>query len=124
MIKESAIVIEYGDEYIRNGRKLIKEDFSYDFSKFIGNSDDSKISPNDSSKTQSNNADHFIKSINKSLGKSHFEEKREKSEQGPMTERNPMSSDRFLTNRSRTESPSKIMDLMRKTERFNEILLE
>jgi hypothetical protein len=102
---------------------LIKEDFSYDFSKFIGNSEDSKINPNDSSKTQTN-PDHFMKSINKSLGKSHFEEKREKSEQGAMTERNPMSSDRFLTNRSRTESPSKIMDLMRKTERFNEILLE
>lgn len=37
MIRESAIVIEDGDEYIRNGRKLIKEDFSYDFSKFLEN---------------------------------------------------------------------------------------
>ena len=42
MIKESAVVIEYGDEYIRNGRKLIKEDFSFDFKKYAGNSDTSK----------------------------------------------------------------------------------
>ena len=30
-IRENAIVIEDGDEIIRNGRKLIKEDFSYFF---------------------------------------------------------------------------------------------
>jgi hypothetical protein len=42
MIKESAIVIEYGDEYIRNGRKLIKEDFSFDFKNYTGNPDSSK----------------------------------------------------------------------------------
>ena len=30
-IRENAIVIEDGDETIRNGRKLIKEDFSYFF---------------------------------------------------------------------------------------------
>ena len=31
MIKESQYVIEDGDEYIRNGRRLVKEDFSYSF---------------------------------------------------------------------------------------------
>ena len=30
-IEENAIVIEDGDEMIRNGRKLYKEDFSYFF---------------------------------------------------------------------------------------------
>jgi hypothetical protein len=29
MVKESSLVIEYGEESIRNGRKLQKEDFSY-----------------------------------------------------------------------------------------------
>ena len=33
MVKESAMVIEYGDEDIRNGRKLMKEDFTYDYSR-------------------------------------------------------------------------------------------
>lgn len=33
MVKESALVIEYGDEDIRNGRKLMKEDFTYDYSR-------------------------------------------------------------------------------------------
>jgi hypothetical protein len=42
MIKESAIVIEHGDEYIRNGRKLIKEDFSFDFKNYAGNPETSK----------------------------------------------------------------------------------
>ncbi len=37
-----------------------------------------------------------------------------------MTERTPPpSSDRMMTNRSRNDSPSKIMDLMKRTERFN-----
>ena len=31
MIKESMIVVEDGDEFIRNGRRLMKEDFSYSF---------------------------------------------------------------------------------------------
>ena len=31
MIKESMTVIEEGDEFIRNGRRLIKEDFTYSF---------------------------------------------------------------------------------------------
>lgn len=34
MIKESQYVIEYGDEYIRNGRKLVKEDFTYNYGDF------------------------------------------------------------------------------------------
>ena len=34
MIKESQYVIEYGDEYIRNGRRLIKEDFTYNYGDF------------------------------------------------------------------------------------------
>lgn len=43
-----------------------------------------------------------------------------------MTDRNNnggLSTDRQLTNRSRADSPSKIVDLMKRTERFNEILL-
>ncbi len=36
MIKESAVVIEYGEQYIRNGRKLIKEDFTYEFKNYQG----------------------------------------------------------------------------------------
>ena len=31
MMKESMVVIEEGDEFIRNGRRLMKEDFSYSF---------------------------------------------------------------------------------------------
>lgn len=33
MMRESMLVIEDGDEYIRNGRRLMKEDFTYGFDK-------------------------------------------------------------------------------------------
>ncbi len=33
MMTEDALIIEFGEEYIRNGRKLMKEDFEINFNK-------------------------------------------------------------------------------------------
>ena len=67
-------------------------------------------------KSKFNNPESFFKPKNKKQSKNTPQQSPNKLP--PSSDRNP-ATDRLSNNRSRTESPSKIIDIMKRAERFN-----